>query len=249
MPTARLTFFARRRQRIAAAPFPELSIFQVRAGSKRIGDGRHAGAVAVGEFGVVAPGQLLHVRNLPAPDEPYRSVCLCIPQALLETITVAPASEKNWAILPSSRPLAQAFAHVEQGAVEQLHDSLMRHRVAELLAAVALAGFQPSMKQTQRLAERVRLLLSSEPAREWRADDAAGHHALSTATLRRRLAEEGTGFREILEEVRITHALALVQGSDKPLKLVAAECGYASPSRFTARFRQRFGTLPSQLRD
>nr|WP_233171603.1 helix-turn-helix transcriptional regulator [Dyella sp. ASV21] len=112
-----------------------------------------------------------------------------------------------------------------------------------------MAGFQPPLERPRRLGERIRLLLSAQPAHEWRAEDVASRLALSEATLRRRLAEETTGFRDILEEVRLVHGLALVQGTDKPLKQVAVECGYASPSRFTARFRERFGTLPSDLRD
>jgi len=39
-----------------------------------------------------------------------------------------------------------------------------------------------------------------------------------------------------------------VQAGRQPLKQVAMACGYQSPSRFAARFRQRFGTLPSELR-
>jgi AraC-like DNA-binding protein len=246
---ARLEIFARRRQRIAAAPFAEFSIFQVRAGRKRVGDGQRHDEIPAGGFAAVAPGQLLHVENLPPHDGPYRAVCLCLPSAMLDPADAAPADALPWAALPSMPALEQAFAHVEQGVSEQLPESLLRHRVAELVAAVALAGFRPPMERSQRLGERIRMLLITQPARGWRAEEVAGRLALSAATLRRRLAGEATSFRAILEEVRLAHGLALIQGSYKPLKQVAAECGYASPSRFTARFRERFGTLPSDLRD
>lgn len=249
MAIARLEIFARRRQRIAAAPFSDFSIFQVRAGHKRLGDGRRQDDIPTGGFAAVAPGQLLHVENLPPDDGAYRAVCLCLPQAMLAPADMAPAAAAPWAALPSLRALEQAFAHVEQGVSERLPENLLRHRVAELVAAVALAGYRPPVQHDRGLGERVRLLLNTQPAREWRAEEVAGQLALSPATLRRRLAEEATGFRGILEEVRLTHGLALVQGSHKPLKQVAAECGYASPSRFAARFRARFGTLPSELRD
>lgn len=249
MAIARLEIFARRRQRIAAAPFSEFSIFQVRAGRKRMGDGRRQDEIPTGGFAAVAPGQLLHVENLPPDDGAYRAVCLCLPQAMVDSDDLAPADASPWAALPALRALEQAFAHVEQGVSEQLPENLLRHRVAELVAAVALAGYRPPMQLDRGLGERIRLLLNTQPAREWRAEEVAGQLALSTATLRRRLAEETASFRGILEEVRLTHGLALVQGSHKPLKQVAAECGYASPSRFTARFRERFGILPSELRD
>ncbi|MFS6666069.1 hypothetical protein WHK34_14465, partial [Staphylococcus aureus] len=91
--------------------------------------------------------------------------------------------------------LEQAFAHVEQGVSEQLPENLLRHRVAELVAAVALAGYRPPMQRDRGLGERIRLLLNTQPAREWRAEEVAGQLALSTATLRRRLAEETASFR------------------------------------------------------
>jgi AraC-like DNA-binding protein len=249
LSVAHLEIFARRRQRIAAAPFAQFSIFQVRAGRKRMGDGQRQVEIPAGGFAAVAPGQLLNVENLPPEDGAYRAVCLCLPQAMLDPADSAPADAPAWAALPAARAVEQAFAHVEQGVSELLPENLLRHRVAELVAAVALAGYRPPMQRDRSLGERIRLLLNTQPAREWRAEDVAARMALSAATLRRRLAEETTSFRGILEEVRLTRGLALVQGSNKPLKQVAAECGYASPSRFTARFRQRFGTLPSALRD
>ena len=43
-------------------------------------------------------------------------------------------------------------------------------------------------------------------------------------------------------------ALTLLQVSDWPVARIAEEVGYESASRFTARFRQRFGFLPTAVR-
>jgi len=250
LPIARIEITARRHQRIAAAPFTEYSVVHVRAGRKRITDSTGITEIAADGYFAVAPGSLLHVENLPADDGPYRAVCLCIPYALLSEHTRGDReASSSWTVLPQQASLAQAFAHTEQGLTDSLTESLLRHRVAELLTAVALAGFRPRPEHIQRTSERVRLLLNTRPDYEWRTEDIARQLAVSPATLRRRLAEEQSSFRDLLEEVRLTHGLALVQGTAKPLKLVAAECGYASPSRFTARFRERFGSTPSELRD
>lgn len=259
MPIARIEIVARRHQRIRAAPFAEYSVVHVCAGSKRIRDNTGVVEVPAGSYFAIAAGSLLHIENLPASDGPYRAVCLSVPG---ENMRYEPSSTPthgteeppgwttaSWATLPPHPALAQAFAHAEQGLHGGLDESLLRHRVAELLAAVALAGFRPRPEHARRTGERVRLLLHTQPARNWLADDVARQLAISTATLRRRLAAEQTSFRVVLEEVRLTYGLALVQGTAKPLKLVASECGYASPSRFSARFRQRFGCPPSDLRD
>ncbi|MGV3624523.1 MAG: helix-turn-helix domain-containing protein [Archangium sp.] len=43
-------------------------------------------------------------------------------------------------------------------------------------------------------------------------------------------------------------AASLVWTTDLPLGHVAMEVGYSSASRFTERFHERFGVLPSDLR-
>lgn len=71
---------------------------------------------------------------------------------------------------------------------------------------------------------------------------------MSEATLRRRLAEDGRTFRDILAEQRMSTALSLLQTTTLPVSQVAEAVGYRSASRFAARFRTRFGVLPSDVR-
>ena len=52
-------------------------------------------------------------------------------------------------------------------------------------------------------------------------------------------------FRQLLAQVRMSHALTLLQQGLSPLEAALA-CGYDSPSRFAARFKQEFGLTPHQ---
>ena len=65
---------------------------------------------------------------------------------------------------------------------------------------------------------------------------------------RRRLAKQGTGFRTLLTDVRMTRALTLLQVTPWPVAQIAGAVGYESPSRFAARFKERFGFAPSAVR-
>lgn len=242
---ARLDVYTRHRQRIASAPFAELSVVRILRGSKRVDDGHDMAEVMAGQYLVVAPGQLLNVENLPA-EGVYAASCLCIAADVPRPRVDVPP--RRWAGLPARTVLDQAFDHAEQGLREGLAPSLLSYRIGELLEALALCGFVPLPKDGEPTTERVRMLLAMAPAEDWRAETVASRLAMSPATLRRRLAAEGSGFRDLLEEVRLGHALALVQGSAQPLKWVAHACGYQSASRFAERFRERFGCLPSELR-
>jgi AraC-like DNA-binding protein len=66
--------------------------------------------------------------------------------------------------------------------------------------------------------------------------------------LRRRLREEGSSLRDVLTDIRMTHAMQLLQSSDMPVSAIAASAGFESQSRFAIRFRNRFGFPPTAVR-
>ncbi|MGI2259197.1 helix-turn-helix domain-containing protein [Shewanella sp. GXUN23E] len=114
---------------------------------------------------------------------------------------------------------------------------------AELRQQGALGLLYPSANETLR--DRLSRYLAIEPAREHKLELVCQHFHMSRATMIRKLASEGTGFRELLAEVRMVHALSLLQQFRSQLD-VALACGYQSESRFAARFRQTFGLSPRE---
>ncbi|MEC5384312.1 helix-turn-helix transcriptional regulator [Uliginosibacterium sp. H3] len=97
------------------------------------------------------------------------------------------------------------------------------------------------------LAARIRIMIAANPAREWSSSDVETELATSGATLRRRLAEEGTSLRQVLADARLSYALNLLLTTRLPIKSVAARVGYASPSSFVKRFAERYGVEPSNV--
>jgi transcriptional regulator GlxA family with amidase domain len=49
-------------------------------------------------------------------------------------------------------------------------------------------------------------------------------------------------------DIRLSHARILVQRSDKSIRDIALETGFASPSHLTARYTPRFGAPPQKDR-
>ena len=92
---------------------------------------------------------------------------------------------------------------------------------------------------------RVRRLLIDGMGQESRSVTTIGHEmGLSPRTLSRRLAEEGTSFRDIQDHVRHQLAVALLADANVSIAEVAFFLGYAEPAPFHRSFKRWTGTTP-----
>ena len=143
--------------------------------------------------------------------------------------------------------LAFCFDLVTTMAQRQLCETaqtqLLQGFYGELREAGGLGLLFPATTMT--LGERLARYLSVEPGLDHRLETVATHFAMSRASLVRKLAAEGRSFRQVLTQVRLGHALSLLQQGLTPLQTALA-CGYDSPGRFAARFKEEFGLTPHQ---
>jgi AraC-like DNA-binding protein len=72
--------------------------------------------------------------------------------------------------------------------------------------------------------------------------------AVSRRTLSRRLADEGTSFRHILDDVRREFACALLQDRSLSVGDVAFFLQYSEPAAFNRSFRRWTGRTPHAFR-
>ncbi len=108
-------------------------------------------------------------------------------------------------------------------------------------------------KQRETAPGSLRALVENEaqkllPHGRARMHNVAMRLALSTRTLARRLASEGTTFEEVLDELRRSLALQYVKTSSIPLSQIAWLLGYEGPTSFNQAFRRWTGRRPSALR-
>ena len=66
--------------------------------------------------------------------------------------------------------------------------------------------------------------------------------------LRRQLARSGTSYRQLVQQARLSKAQALLADPDIPIKTVAFELGFDTPSNFARSFKEWSGTAPSEYR-
>jgi AraC-like DNA-binding protein len=68
-------------------------------------------------------------------------------------------------------------------------------------------------------------------------------------TLRRRLAEEGTSWRTVVNDLKFARAVTRLQEGRSSVGEIAEELGYSDTAHFTRFFRHRAGTPPSAYRE
>jgi AraC-like DNA-binding protein len=228
-------------------------IIIVRRGRKVIQSLKYAFEVEAGEAIAIAQGEVFDFENIPAADGDYEARWLVIEPAAVAAFgepegaqPVAPAR-----LLGRMSPgLSDAFEKAVLALQDDgdLPDAVVRHRVTELLAWLGVFGARFSLRPPDSFSARVRRLAAPRPDHDWTGPAIATQLGVSEATLRRRLQEEGTSLREMLTDIRMTHAMGLLQSSNMPVSAIAASAGFESQSRFAIRFRSRFGFPPSAVR-
>ncbi|MBF6237253.1 AraC family transcriptional regulator [Nocardia otitidiscaviarum] len=132
------------------------------------------------------------------------------------------------ACLDSAPPRANEWA---RSTCEQLCRELLSRRQARTGVAGA-----------------VRDLLVRDPAEIPDQTAVAAQLYMSQRTLSRRLHEEGTSFRALLDEVRQTLSEELLDHTDMTTEQVAARLGYAEAASFIRAFRRWKGCPPQEYR-
>jgi AraC-like DNA-binding protein len=191
------------------------------------------------------------VINEPAPGGAYEAFWLAWTPASLDRrrTTAAQNSRSTPQAIMLQPEMTDALqrAHLSIGD-PKLPDAIALHRMEEVLYWLGHLGIRIDHSSDITLTDRVSTLIASDPGHPWTLQAVASRLIVSEATLRRTLSDKGTGFTELLIDARMSAALSLLQSTDYPVDRIALEVGYASPSRFSVRFRARFGFAPTAIR-
>ncbi len=97
------------------------------------------------------------------------------------------------------------------------------------------------------LAGRIRAVLLERPGRLPDMEQVAAGLNMSSRTLRRRLDEEGSNFRLLLDEVRQALAEELLATGGLTLEEIAERLGYGEVSNFIHAFKRWKGVAPRRF--
>ncbi len=250
-------FHSREPQSLHNVPIQQPLLVLVTTGRKIIALGERKVEVLPGQLLLLPGGCEVEVGNYPDADsQHYLGLAVGFPDASRDLFRRSyghevPTDMQPLWCAPAPAELVVAMGQwVEWCIHHDLDPAIARHRQVEMLLLLARAGIAGNLLLDRQAPwrERVAQLLALDPARDWDAPMVCRRLGIGESTLRRRLQEEGSGLRAVLEETRLVAGLALLQETCWPIGQVADAVGYRSQSRFSERFKRRFGLTPTELK-
>lgn len=221
-------------------------------GTKRVHNSEHPLNITRGEVVLVTVPQALDVENVPDKSTgKYLAIGIPLQPNVLEAARqLIPhrigMSSKTVAAI-SIEPFVDDL-NAWLGAVVRGDSLRVYHAIVGLVLRIYEQGFHELLQpRAPTLAGQIRTMISADPAKDWSSEEIEHSLAMSGATLRRRLAADGTNLRDVIAEARLSQAFALLSTTNLPVKTVALRVGYNSASTFSRRFCERYGVEPSRL--
>lgn len=252
-------FHCHQHQQLHAVPIHQPSMVLVLRGSKRVVLSARDETLQPGQVAFLPAGSELQMENIPCGrSREYLALCLSFAPETIDRFLANYGASLDWA---EQRPLftataPQAFTRAVKQRVEWcmagdvdnwIFNDLQQQEILSICGHHRLLGLLLQNRQSS-WSQRVSALLSVDLAYKWRISEVGKRLGVSESSLRRSLQEENTSFSELLEQARLVTGLSLLQETSLSVAQVAIMVGYQSQSRFTERFKQRFGMTPSQLK-
>lgn len=243
---------ARREHGASSVEIPQPQFAILLQGRKQVRTAQQSLELAPGDIFLISRRCRIDVVNIPDPQSGmYLSAIVPFCAEALS------AARTLWnEPLPDAGDALAQLALAEYGttllqwrqALEAGHYTEARLALAALAVAFCRRGHGSLLIPPEPgLGERIRDLVAAQPERDWQSRDFEQHLGLSGATLRRRLASEQLGLRELISDARLAHAMQLLYTTQLPLKTVAARVGYRSLRSFNKRFSTRYGLEPAAI--
>ena len=96
--------------------------------------------------------------------------------------------------------------------------------------------------------QQVRDAIVDNIGQDQQIEDVASKLAVTERTLRRRLTDEGTSFRQLYTDTRMAIAHELLSSAGLNIETVSWRVGYAEPASFARAFTKKYGTTPGEVR-
>ncbi|HHA3672154.1 TPA: helix-turn-helix domain-containing protein, partial [Salmonella enterica subsp. enterica serovar Muenchen] len=112
-----------------------------------------------------------------------------------------------------------------------------------------LPGFLSSIERSMKnsYSEKIYKMMISDISKKWTLKICAQTLHTSVSTLKRKLDAEGSSFRKIYLDARMSVSLNLLRTTSKNISTIAAESGFTSCSNFSTTFVKYYGVTPKKV--
>jgi AraC-like DNA-binding protein len=234
-------------QKLLNVPIAKPLLIVVLNGNKELGVDKKLTCHS-GEFVFLSDSPSIDMRNIPK-DKEYFALLIEFDYQDFNGLQVNTSKKKDYFIGKTTSDLENClkqFIEVSSWAPKQLW-SLRKREIISLLCHMG-HGEILTMLGNFTIKDRLHEMFINQGFRELTTEHICKQLAMSESTLRRKLKLEGTSIQVIKDQARLGLALHLLQTSCNSIGVIADKCGYQSQSRFTDRFKRRFGLTPSELR-
>jgi len=246
-------------QKILNVPVVKPMLIAVLSGNKALGrDGEIS--CTTGNFIFLSNNAAIDMRNIPQDNE-YLALLIEFEYQDFEGLEVNRVNKHNYCVGDITLTLEkclQQFVEWSRWAPETLWPIRRKELIQlmcylghkDILSMVASPqiGHKLHALFTEQLTERQTETGNKNHSEELTMESMCKQLAMSESTMRRKLKSEGVKLQDIKDQVKLGLGLHLLQSTLYPISYVAQKCGYHSQSRFTSRFKARFGLTPSALR-
>ncbi|MCG7585418.1 helix-turn-helix transcriptional regulator [Photobacterium sp. OFAV2-7] len=242
-------FRAEQLQRLRNVRIHSPSIIQIISGSKRLYWKESAVEFSHSQLLLCEASASLSFENLPQKGRFVSRVFSfhCSPDGSMLEMSVERAFDNDVPTIDADNTLKDilnALSSFDLGGMSKETQTFWLMGLYQQLAEQGLLHrLFPSEKVT--FSQTLSHYLSRSPGEAHPLQSVAERFAMSKATLIRKLKQEGTQYRELLADVRLNHALHLMQNGCCNVTMLSQLCGYQSEGRFSQRFKRKFGLTPS----
>ncbi len=202
----------------------------------------------VGRFIFLSDSPAINMRNIPIEEE-YFALLIEFDSQDYAGLNVQASHKKHYCIGDTTESLKKCLLQFIESSL-WAPTQIVSSRKREILELLCHMGHEEilSMLGSSQIGQRLHTMFNEQGFHELTLESICEQLAMSESTLRRKLKMEGTSVQEIKDQARLGLGLHLLQTTLFSISTIAEECGYQSQSRFTERFKGRFGLTPSELR-
>jgi len=234
-------------QNLLNVPVVKPMLIAVLGGDKELGKKGEV-VCTTGNFIFLSNSPAINIRNIPKGKE-YFALLIEFEYQDFEGLQISSVNKQGFClgeITPTLEKCLQQFVEWSLWAPQELWP-LRRKEIIQLMCHMGHKEIL-SMAANPKIGQRLHTIFTEQSSEELTMGNICEQLAMSESTLRRKLKLEGTTIQDIKDQVKLGLGLHLLQTTLYPVGMIAEKCGYHSQSRFTDRFKGRFGLTPSELR-